>query len=108
MSLGCNVVFICVVFCGLVFVYVMVCDMICCYCWEYGKQFVCFVFVWGCQVFSVWCVFGWMFCFLQLYQVEGVIIMLYLDEFDVNELWLCVVCEVGWYIDFKMLFEGGV
>lgn len=54
---------------------------------------------------SVWRVFGRSRPLLPR-QVEGVITLLQLDEFDANDLRLRAAREAGWNIDPWMLLQG--
>ncbi len=80
-------------------------DMIRRYCREHGKQLACLAPAWNCKVLSVWRVFGRKRPLLPR-QVEGVISLLQLDEFDANDLRLRAAREAGWQIDPSMLLQG--
>ncbi|MEL3955405.1 hypothetical protein [Stenotrophomonas bentonitica] len=87
--------------------HVTVRDMIRRYCREHGKQLACLAPAWDCKVLSVWRVFGRSRPLLPR-QVEGVITLLQLDEFDANDLRLRAAREAGWNIDPSMLLQGDV
>jgi hypothetical protein len=80
-------------------------DMIRRYCRELGKQLACLTPAWDCKVLSVWRVFGRSRPLLPR-QVEGVITLLQLVEFDANDLRLRAAREAGWNIDPSMLLQG--
>ncbi len=80
-------------------------DMIRRYCREHGKPLVCLAPAWRCKTLSVWRVFGRRRPLLPR-QVEGVIALFHLDEFDANDLRLRAAREAGWNIDPSMLLQG--
>ncbi|MGE6331849.1 hypothetical protein [Stenotrophomonas sp. NPDC077659] len=79
-------------------------DMIRRYCREHGKDLACLAHAWNCKVLSVWRVFGRKRPLLPR-QVEGVISLFQLDEFDANDLRLRAAREAGWQIDPSMLLQ---
>ncbi|OFS93370.1 hypothetical protein HMPREF3113_10350 [Stenotrophomonas sp. HMSC10F06] len=74
------------------------------YCREHGKQLGCLAPVWNCKVLSVWRVFGRRRPLLPR-QIEGVITLLQLDEFDANDLRLRAAREAGWNINPSLLLQ---